>query len=306
MENMEFTVAEDTKERLDAYLARNMEDVSRAYAQKLIKAGNVLVNGKMSKASASVAKGDRIEVHLPPLEELTAVPQNLPLDILYEDEDILVINKAAGMVTHPATHTPDGTVVNAVLYHCPDLAGIRGTIRPGIVHRLDKDTSGVMVIAKNDKALQSLSQQIMDKTMKKEYVALLHGTLGQPEGTIVTNLARSRKDYTKIVVAAVGRPAVTHYKLVTQFKDYALVDVVLETGRMHQIRVHMQHIGHPVVGDPVYGPEKGKYAKEGQLLHARRLTLIHPRTGEQMEFEAPLPDRMRNVIEDLRTHEQLA
>lgn len=291
------------RERLDAYIARSLRDVTRSYAQKLIRDGCVLVNGKAARPSLQVAEGDAVEVRMPQLEELEAVPQDIPLDILYEDADVLVINKAAGMVTHPAHHTPDGTVVNAVLHHCPDLAGIKGTLRPGIVHRLDKDTSGVMVIAKNDRAQQSLSGQIMDRTMSKEYVALVHGTLGQPEGTICTNLARSRKDYKRVVVAAVGRPAVTHYKLVRQFDRYAFLRINLETGRTHQIRVHMRHIGHPVVGDPVYGPEKGRYAREGQLLHARKLSFNHPATGERMEFEAPMPARFERVLAELEAAE---
>lgn len=296
---------EEKRERLDAFLARSLEDVTRSYAQKLIKDGCVLVNDRPARASLQVGAQDAISVRMPQPEELEAVPQDIPLDILYEDSDILVINKAAGMVTHPAHHTPDGTVVNAVLHHCPDLAGIKGTIRPGIVHRLDKDTSGVMVIAKNDRAQTSLSNQIMDRSMRKEYVALVHGVLGQPEGTICTNLARSRKDYKKVVVAAVGRPAITHYELIEQFPEHAYVRLELETGRTHQIRVHMQHIGHPVVGDPVYGPENGRYARQGQLLHARRLAFIHPATGEEVSFEAPIPQRFEKILEELRARTEL-
>lgn len=295
---------ECVKERLDAFVARRLPDVTRSYAQKLIKDGCVLVNGKAERASFQVTDKDAVSVEMPEPEVLEAVPQNLPLDILYEDADVLVINKAAGMVTHPAKHTPDGTVVNAVLHHCPDLAGIKGTIRPGIVHRLDKDTSGVMVIAKNDRAQQALSAQIQDRSMCKEYVAIVHGTMGQPEGTICTNLARSRKDYKKVVVAAVGRPAVTHYELVEQFPDYAYLRLKLETGRTHQIRVHMQHIGHPVAGDPVYGPEKGRYAGKGQLLHARKLAFRHPSTGEEMAFEAPLPERFERVLAELEARRE--
>lgn len=285
--------------RLDAFVAGALEGVSRSRVQKLVRDGEVLLNGAPSRASAVVHEGDTVTVSIPDPVPTEAVPQEIPLDVLYEDSDIIVVNKPAGMVTHPAPGSWDGTLVNALLHRCSDLSGVNGSLRPGIVHRLDKDTSGVIVAAKNDFAHSSLAQQIEARTVHKEYVALVHGHFPEREGTISTNLARSRRDYRKIIVAPAGRPAVTHYRTIEELGPYSLMEIIIETGRTHQIRVHMQYRGHPVVGDPLYGPEKGAMAGTGQYLHARKLTLRHPRTGEEMTFTAPIPDRFRETLQQL-------
>lgn len=285
--------------RLDAYLTGVLDGVSRSRVQKLIKSGDALLNGQESRPSAVVQKGDSVSVTMPdPLPD-TASPQAIDLDVLYEDSDIIVVNKKAGMVTHPAPGSWDGTLVNALLHRCTDLSGVNGSLRPGIVHRLDKDTSGVIVAAKNDRAHQALAAQIEAHQMRKEYVALVHGHFPEMAGTIETNLARSRRDYRKIVVAPVGKPAITHYSTLEELGPYSLMDVLIETGRTHQIRVHMQYRGHPVVGDPLYGPEKGLLAGNGQLLHARSLTLRHPQSGKWMKFTAPVPERFAETLDQL-------
>lgn len=296
-----FTVEAGTAERFDAYLAQRVGGLSRARVQKLIRAGDALVNGEETKPSVIVREGDVISTNVPDPEPIAAQPEDIPLDILYEDSDIIVVNKAAGMVTHPAPGSWDGTLVNALLNHCTDLSGVNGSLRPGIVHRLDKDTTGIIVAAKNDAAHLSLAGQIERREMRKEYVALVYGHFPEHEGEIRTNLARSRRDYRKMVVAPVGREAITHFETMEELDGVSLMRILLETGRTHQIRVHMQSRGHAVVGDPLYGPEKGFLAGSGQLLHARRLTLKHPGTGEQMTFTAPVPPRFEEALRDLHS-----
>lgn len=283
--------------RLDAFIAASGIGISRSFAHKVIVRGGMKVNGKCVKPSTPVHTGDVIEARLPEPEVPGAMAQDIPLDIIYEDDDVLVVNKPAGMVVHPAPGSPDKTLVNALLFRCTSLSGINGSLRPGIVHRLDKDTSGVMVVAKNDAAHQSLSRQIAKHTAEKEYVALVHGTFKEPSGTIRTCLARSRQDHKKVVVAPEGRTAITHWEVIRELGDYTLLRVLLETGRTHQIRVHMKHIGHPVVGDPVYGMKRGPNAGTGQYLHARRLAFTHPTTGERMEFTAPLPEKFQSTLD---------
>lgn len=291
-----FSVPEGTQERMDAFLAGVMDGLSRSRVKQLIQDGDALLNGRRVKPSAAVRAGDVVTAAVPAPQPDAAQPEDIPLDVLYEDADIIVVNKAAGMVTHPAPGSWSGTLVNALLHRCTDLSGVNGALRPGIVHRLDKDTTGVIVAAKNDAAHQSLAKQIEERQMHKEYVALVHGHFPEREGTIETNLARSQRDYRKIVVAPAGRNAVTHYRTIEELGNYSLMDVVIETGRTHQIRVHMAHRGHPVVGDPLYGPSKGYLAGTGQLLHARKLSFVHPRTGEFMEFTAPVPERFDAVL----------
>ena len=295
-----FEIAADGEgARADMYLTRVLEGFSRSRVQSLIREGAATVNGNSIKPSELLHDGDVITVVVPELTAAVARPEDLPLDVLYEDHDIIVVNKPAGMVTHPAPGSWDGTLVNALLHRCTDLSGVNGSLRPGIVHRLDKDTSGVIVAAKNDTAHLGLARQIEHHEVEKEYVALVHGHFPEHEGTISTNLARSRRDYRKMVVAAAGKPAVTHFRTLEELGPYSLMEVIIETGRTHQIRVHMQYRGHPVVGDPLYGPTKGLLAGSGQLLHARRLQFMHPSTGQKMVFEAPIPLHFASTLEDL-------
>ena len=233
-------------------------------------------------------------------KELEVEAENIPIDIIYEDSDVIVVNKAKGMVVHPAPGNYNGTLVNALLYHCTDLSSINGVIRPGIVHRIDKDTTGILVIAKNDEAHNKLSDQLKEHSMKREYYALVEGRIKANSGTIDKPLARSKKDRLKIAIVEGGKRAVTHYEVIERFKNTTLVKCVLETGRTHQIRVHMSSIGYPLVGDPVYGFKKGKFKCEGQMLHAKTLGFIHPRTNEYVEFTSELPENFKGLIENLR------
>ena len=280
-------IVENGGVRLDVYLAEKLAK-TRSAVLKAIQEGNVLLNGAPpAKAGVKVEEGDRISVEIGEPRPITAAPQDIPIDILYEDEDVVVVNKPQGMVTHPASGTPDGTLVNALLHKVSGLSGINGEIRPGIVHRLDKDTSGVLVVAKNDAAHLSLSRQISEKKALRYYYALLVGNLSSDEGRIDKKIARSKKDRKKMAVDEEGRTALTLYKVIERVKGYTLVECELRTGRTHQIRVHMKSIGHPVLGDPVYGKES-PLAPHGQLLHAHKLVFFHPRTGEEMTFEAPV------------------
>ena len=296
--------AERDGERLDVFLARMAiqgDPLSRSRIQKLITDGNVTVDGKPAKASLRLAAGAVVAVELPEPEATDIAPENIPLDILYEDEDVIVVNKARGMVVHPAAGVSSGTLVNALLAHCKDLSGINGALRPGIVHRLDKDTSGVMIAAKNDTAHRSLAEQIQEKTAKRVYWAILTGNIREEEGVIHGAIGRNPKDRQKMaVVRENGKDATTNFRVLERFGAYTLAECRLMTGRTHQIRVHMAYIGHPVLGDPKYGAKKCPFSIEGQALHSKTLMFTHPRTGERMEFEAPLPKDMQMILDDLR------
>lgn len=291
--------AEEGGDRLDVFVSASAE-CTRSHAQKLIEDGNVTVNGSVvSKRGYTVKKGDTVSILSPQPKQLNLEAQEIPLDIVYQDDDIAVINKPQGMVVHPAPGSYDNTLVNALLYNLTSLSGINGVIRPGIVHRLDKDTSGLLVVAKNDFAHINLQSQISEKSAKRFYLALLDGVVQKDEGEIKNYLARSTKDRKKIAVAPTGRLAITEYKVLERFANYTFTEFELKTGRTHQIRVHSRHIGHPVTGDPVYGGSN-KFGLKGQLLHAYKLILTHPRTGEEMTFTAPLPDYFQKVLDILR------
>ena len=293
--------ADKDGERLDVFLVRQQPELSRAHVQKLIASGEVLVDGRARKANFKLKAGASVSFKLPEAAPIEVKPEDIPLDILYEDEDIIVVNKARGMVVHPAAGVDSGTLVNALLFHCHDLSGINGEIRPGIVHRLDKDTSGVMVAAKNDKAHLNLAEQIGMKTAHRSYLAVVHGNIKEEAGIIKGDIGRHPTDRKRMaIVQENGKPAVTHFKVLERFGDYTLVECRLETGRTHQIRVHMTSIGHPLVNDPKYGRCKSPFGIKGQTLHSRQLTLKHPATGEEMTFEAPLPEDMEKILAALR------
>lgn len=287
-------------QRIDRYLTEQEEDWSRSQIQKWIKEERVLVNDKVVKANYRLQQGDAITLIIPPLVELEIEPEPIPLDIVYEDADVVVINKPRGMVVHPGPGNYSGTLVNGLLHHCKDLSGINGVMRPGIVHRIDKDTSGLLMVAKNDKAHLSLAAQLKAHSVDRKYIALVHGTFPHEIGTIDAPIGRDPKDRKKMaVVFENSKPAVTHFAILERFEKHTLVECKLETGRTHQIRVHMSYIGHPIVGDPKYG--KGDtLGMDGQALHAAVLGFIHPRSGEPLLFEAPIPEDMRLVIERLR------
>lgn len=287
---------EDAGTRADVFLAAKM-GVSRSNMQKLLEDGRVKRGEKIIKANYKVRAGEMFVVDIPEPEPIEAVPENIPLDIIYEDDDVVVLNKARGMVVHPAPGNYTGTLVNALLYHCSNLSGINSAIRPGIVHRLDKDTSGIMIVAKNDAAHISLSQQIQSKTAVRTYLAVVRGNIKTDSGTIETQIARDKNDRKKMaVVKEGGRDAITDYEVLERFGKYTLVRCKLRTGRTHQIRVHMEYLGYPLVGDPKYSPMKTPFGIKGQALHSHTLEFTHPRTGERMKFEAPLPEDMHKII----------
>jgi 23S rRNA pseudouridine1911/1915/1917 synthase len=292
----------DIGKRIDVFLASET-DYTRSYIKKLILEGLVLVNDNTVKPNYKLKENDKITLNIPEAEKIDIEPENIPLDILYEDEDIIVINKPQGMVVHPAPGNYSGTLVNALLYHCKNLSGINGVLRPGIVHRLDKDTSGVMVVAKNDKAHFSLANQIKDRKILKKYVAVVEGVIKEDQGYVEAPIGRHRTDRKKMAVVEDGRYALTLYKVLERFKNNTYVEAVIKTGRTHQIRVHMAYIGHPIVGDAVYGYKKQKFNLNGQALHARLLGIIHPKKNEYMEFEAPLPEYFVKLIEKIRLTE---
>lgn len=294
---MKETVVEMQNGRLDKACSEIFSDYSRSQIKQLLDGGNITVNGKTEKAKYKVKSGDVIRLEEPETKTLELRPENIPLDIVYEDDDVIVINKPQGMVVHPAPGHDDHTLVNALLYHCP-LSTINGTFRPGIVHRIDKDTSGLLMVAKNDKAHRSLAKQLKDKTNIREYVALVHGRIAEDEGTINAPIGRSLKDRKKQAVVKDGRNAVTHFEVLKRYRDYTFVKCILETGRTHQIRVHMKYIGHPLVGDPLYGPKK-TIKGNGQFLHAGKLGFVHPTTGKLLIFEAPLPKIFQECLEKL-------
>ncbi|WMJ81381.1 RluA family pseudouridine synthase [Clostridium sp. MB40-C1] len=285
--------------RLDLFLSKVFEDKSRSYLQKIIEDENVLVNDKVKKSNYKLKRDDKVTVDIPELEELIVKPENIDLDILYEDSDVIVINKHQGMVVHPAPGNYSGTLVNALLYHCKDLSGINGVIRPGIVHRIDKDTSGVLVIAKNDNSHRKLAEQLKEHSMKREYIALVEGIIKDDKGIVDKPIGRHPKERIKMAIVDGGRRAVTHYEVIDRFEKNTLIKCILETGRTHQIRVHMAYIGHPLVGDPVYGYKKQKFNLEGQMLHAKKLGFIHPSKGEYIEFESEIPDYFHQVLKKL-------
>lgn len=293
---------DDVNKRIDIFLNDEMEEVSRSALQKNIEKGNITVNGEKINKNYKLRLGDIVEAELPPPENIDIVPENIPLDIMYEDDDLIVINKPQNMVVHPAPGHYTGTLVNALMYHCGDnLSGINGILRPGIVHRIDKDTSGVLVIAKSDLAHKALSEQLAAHSMKRIYNAIVYNSFNEETGTVDKNIDRSKNDRKKMaVVIRGGRNAVTHYRVIEKLGKYTWVELQLETGRTHQIRVHMSYIGHPLLGDPVYGPKKCPYNLQGQVLHAKVLGFVHPRTGEYMEFDSPLPDYFKTLIEKLK------
>ena len=304
MNNMEPMVfkAEVKGQRLDVFVVEHCSELSRSHVQKLIEQGMVLVDDAQRKANYKLRGTEEVQVSVPEAEPITAAPEDIPLDILYEDKDIIVVNKARGMVVHPASGVYSGTLVNALLHHCQDLSGINGEIRPGIVHRLDKDTSGVMVCAKNDTAHLDLAEQIRTKTAHRTYWAIVHGNIKEEAGIIKGDIGRHPTDRKKMaIVRENGKPAVTHFKVLERFGEYTLVECKLETGRTHQIRVHMTSIGHPLVNDPKYGPKKSSpFAIQGQALHSLQLTLTHPVTKEKMTFTAPVPSDMEKILTGLR------
>ena len=294
--------AEHQGQRLDKIICSEEESVSRSTVQKLISEGLVTVNGNVATKSLKVKTGDVIFLEIPDPVELQAVAQDIPVEIIYEDDDLLVVNKPRGMVVHPAPGNPDGTLVNALLYHCKGrLSSINGVIRPGIVHRIDKDTSGLLIVAKNDASHAHLAAQIKEHSFKRQYFAVVNGSMPQDKGTINLPLGRSRNDRKKQTVNGLNpRNAVTHYEVIEHYRGYDLCRFTLETGRTHQIRVHASHIGHPVTGDYVYGPQKNPFGLEGQCLHAAVIGFIHPVTGEYLEFTSDLPDYFTDVINKLK------
>ncbi|MFC4305667.1 RluA family pseudouridine synthase [Cohnella boryungensis] len=292
-------------ERVDKHIAQELADqaFSRSQIQEWIRTGAAAVNGQAVKANVKLALGDRISIVLPEPEPLEAYPENIPLDVVYEDSDVIVINKPRGMVVHPAAGHPNGTVVNALLHHCRDLSGINGVMRPGIVHRIDKDTSGLLMIAKNDLAHASLAEQLKEHSVTRKYRALVYGVMQHDKGTIDAPIGRANHDRKLYVVTDKNsKHAVTHFAVNERFDEYTLLELKLETGRTHQIRVHMKYIGFPLVGDPVYGGKSGRtLGMNGQALHAEVLGFVHPRTGEYKEFAVPIPEDMLHAIEILKT-----
>lgn len=295
--------AESQGERIDSYIAGNLDGPSRSFVQKLIEQGNVKVNGQViSSKKEKLKAGDEVEIAIPEAQELEVVAEDIPLEIVYEDDDVLVVNKPRGMVVHPAAGNYTGTLVNAIMFHCGDrLSSINGVIRPGIVHRIDKDTSGLLMIAKNDKSHESLSKQLQEHSITRTYVALVHNNFNNDKGTIDEPIGRDPKNRLRQAVTTQGsKRAVTRYEVLERFGQYTLVKCNLETGRTHQIRVHMAYIKHPLVGDMVYGPKKSKFNIEGQLLHAKVLGFVHPTTGEYMEFDSQIPEYFEEVLDKLR------
>jgi 23S rRNA pseudouridine1911/1915/1917 synthase len=285
--------------RLDVYLAKENPEISRSYLQKLIGDGMVNVNNAPSKPGYRLKPGDEVLLCVPYPEELKIEPQPIPLDVYYEDPDVIVINKPRKMVVHPAEGNYSGTVVNALLFHCRDLSGINGVLRPGIVHRLDKDTSGLLVVAKNEAAHLELARQLKERRVVRRYLALVHGHFQEESGTIDAPVGRSSQDRKRMaVVANGGKPAVTHYQVVQRFAKFTLLQIRLETGRTHQIRVHMAYLSHPLVGDNKYAPKKEHYGLDGQFLHAAVLGFTHPRTKGYLEFSAPLPAELDNFLRE--------
>ena len=287
--------------RLDAYIASKMDSISRTNVKRLVEEEHITVNGKSSKVSYKVQLNDEIDIEIPEAKELDIKAEDIPIDVVYEDSDIIVVNKPKGLVVHPANGNWDGTLVNAVMAICKDsLSGIGGEIRPGIVHRLDKDTSGLLIIAKNDQAHLNMSNQIKDRQVKKIYYALVRGVVPENEATINMPIGRSTKDRKKMAVTKDGKEAITHFKVIERFNKYTLLEVKIDTGRTHQIRVHLSQIGYPVVGDEVYSNGKNEFGVHGQLLHAKSLDFKHPITGKSMHLETELPEEFETVLKQLK------
>ena len=291
---------EDAGQRVDAWLAANLEDVTRSAAQRLLEEGRVTCGGKALAKNYKLNGTETVEVCLPDPEPVDVLPQDIPLDVVYEDADVIVVNKPKGLVVHPAPGHPDGTLVNALLHHCGDsLSGIGGELRPGIVHRIDRDTSGLIIAAKNDSAHQKLAAQLQDHTLARIYHCIVTGNLREDSGTVNAPIGRHPVDRKKMAVVANGRPAVTHWTVLERFPGFTYVECRLETGRTHQIRVHMAHIGHPILGDTVYGNKKPVPGLQGQCLHAVGLRFLHPRTGEMVEVTCPLPEEFQAQLRKL-------
>ncbi|MDM5328013.1 RluA family pseudouridine synthase [Neobacillus sp. CF12] len=302
MEKMVHTILEQQKgDRIDKVISTLDEEWSRTQVQQWIKEGNVLVNGQTIKTNYKCSLNDQIEITIPDPELLDVIPEEMDLDIYFEDKDVLVVNKPSGMVVHPAPGHLTGTLVNGLMAHCKDLSGINGILRPGIVHRIDKDTSGLLMVAKNDMAHEKLVNQLVEKTVTRKYQAIVHGVIPHDFGTIDAPLGRDTRDRQSMTVVDNGKHAVTHFHVIERFKDFTFVECQLETGRTHQIRVHMKYIGYPLAGDPKYGPKK-TLDINGQALHAGILGFNHPRTNEYVEFEAPLPKEFEEVLEQLRNN----
>jgi 23S rRNA pseudouridine1911/1915/1917 synthase len=302
MEKMVHTILEQQKgDRIDKVISTLDEEWSRTQVQQWIKEGNVLVNGQKIKTNYKCSLNDEIEITIPDPELLDVIPEEMDLDIYFEDKDVLVVNKPSGMVVHPAPGHLTGTLVNGLMAHCKDLSGINGVLRPGIVHRIDKDTSGLLMVAKNDMAHEKLVNQLVEKTVTRKYRAIVHGVIPHDFGTIDAPLGRDTKDRQSMTVVDNGKHAVTHFHVIERFKDFTFVECQLETGRTHQIRVHMKYIGYPLAGDPKYGPKK-TLDINGQALHAGILGFNHPRTNEYLEFEAPLPKEFEELLEQLRNN----
>lgn len=297
---MQEIIVQDGEEnvRIDSFVSNKISDLSRTMIVKLIESDNIKVNGKSQKPSYKIQAGDKISIEIPEVKEVDLKAQEIPINIIYEDNDIIVINKEKGMVVHPAEGNWDGTLVNAIMAHCKDsLSGIGGELRPGIVHRLDKDTSGILIIAKNDKAHINLSEQIKNREVKKKYIALVRGIIPENEATINMPIGRSTKDRKKMEVTKNGKEAITHFKVLKRYGKYTLLEVKIDTGRTHQIRVHLAEIGYPVVGDMVYSNGKNEFGVVGQMLHAQSLDFKHPTTGKKMHLEAELPEYFKKIIE---------
>lgn len=299
---MEFKVCTPEKIRVDKYLAEACPELTRSYVQKLIEEGRVFVNGLSCTKKTTVICGDTVSFDIPEPKALDVLKEDIPLDIVYEDDFLIVVNKPRGMVVHPANGNQEGTLVNALLHHCKGrLSSINGVIRPGIVHRIDKDTSGILLVAKTDAAHLSLAEQIKEHSVKREYVALLDGVIKHENGTVNKPIGRSEKDRKKMAITMRNsRNAITHYEVLERYSGYCLVKCRLETGRTHQIRVHMASLGHPVTGDTVYGAKKQKLFQRGQLLHAKTIGFIHPDSGEYMEFTSELPEEFQKVLDKLK------
>jgi len=302
MNSFEIIVEEsDINKRIDVFLAKNLESFSRSYIQDLIKKGKATIGGKSIKANYRLRNGDNVVLNIPKPEPLEILPENIPLDILYEDNDVILVNKPKGMVVHPAAGHYSGTLVNALLYHCKDnLSGINGVLRPGIVHRIDMDTTGVIIACKNDNAHQNIAKQLAEHSITRRYIAIVNGNLKEDEGVVDAPIARAKNDRKKMAVDKDGKTAVTHYKVLERLKNYTYIECVLETGRTHQIRVHMSYINHPLLGDEIYSGKKESMKLQGQCLHAMVLGFIHPTTNEYMEFEAPIPEYFNEILKKFK------
>ena len=302
--NKEIIVKEEEKIRLDAYISNKMPDLSRMAVKRLLEEDKIKVNGEKAKASNKISKGDKIEIQIDEPKDIKIEAQDIPIDIVYEDEDIIVVNKPKGLVVHPANGNPDGTLVNAIMAICKEsLSGIGGELRPGIVHRLDKDTSGLLIVAKNDKAHINMSEMIKNREVKKTYIALVRGNIPEDSATINMPIGRSTKDRKKMAVKKDGKEAITHFKVIGRYTtnkgSYTLLEIKIDTGRTHQIRVHLAEIGYPVIGDEVYSNGKNEFGVHGQCLHAKKLEFKHPITGKDMILEAPLPEYFENIVCEL-------